>query len=95
MASSFGSTYGGIYKQYPSCKSNLQVLASLPGADVCGGYGGLQPGVFFFKFFFTPVIKPSPPLSPTTLNPQNPDSTHTVTLSDHPRREKAGMSVPA
>ena len=29
VASSFGSTNGGIYKQYPSCKSNLQVLASL------------------------------------------------------------------
>ena len=42
------------------------------GADVCEGYGGLQPGVFFLKFFFTPVIKPSPPLSPTTLNTQPP-----------------------
>ena len=29
MASSFGFTNSGIYKQYPSCKSNLQVLASL------------------------------------------------------------------
>ena len=31
------------------------------GADVCGGYGGLQPGVFFLKFFFIPVIKSTPP----------------------------------
>ena len=48
------------------------MLPRLAGADVCGGYGGLQPGVFFFKFFFTPVIKLSPPLSPTTLNTQPP-----------------------
>ena len=60
-----------------------------------GAMVGYSPGYFFFKFFFSPVIKPSPPLSPTTLNTQPPDSTHTVTFLDHPRREKAGMSVPA
>ena len=29
VASSFGSTDGGIYKQYPSCKSNCEVFVSL------------------------------------------------------------------
>ena len=47
-------------------------VGRLAGADICGGYGGLQPGVFFLKNFFTPVIKPSPPLSPATLNTQPP-----------------------
>ena len=56
--------------------SNSFISSIFPGADICGGYGGLRLGVIFFNFFLPLLLSPVPHLARPLSTPSPQPLSH-------------------